>query len=220
MKLDQTTLNVLKNFATNNSNLVIKAGNKIETVSEDSSLLAFYTSEQTFEKQVSIYNLNEFLGVLSIFDKPELDLKDNMMTISNERQNVKYVYADPTHLLTPTDKVRVFPETKITFTLSDTDLSNLKKMSAVLGVSDFTVLSEGSTIKLKVYDKKNPSSNNFIIDTMVECDSNFSANFKIDKLKFYTGTYRVDISEKRIARFTNTAIDLFYLVLMEADSKF
>ena len=73
MKLSNETVTVLKNFSTINQNLVIKPGNKISTMSAMKNIVAKATVEETFDREFAIYDLNSFLGELSLFDKPDLD---------------------------------------------------------------------------------------------------------------------------------------------------
>ena len=67
MKLSNHTTSVLKNFATINQNLVIKEGNEMSTMSAMKNIIARATVEETFPKEIAIYDLNEFLGALSLF---------------------------------------------------------------------------------------------------------------------------------------------------------
>jgi hypothetical protein len=48
----------------------------------------------------------------------------------------------------------------------------------------------------------------------------FSANLKIENLKMLPGDYTVEVSSKKISKFTNKASDLSYFVAIEADSEF
>ena len=48
MKLSNETREVLKNFASINSNLLVKAGNKIATMSAMRNIVALATIEETF----------------------------------------------------------------------------------------------------------------------------------------------------------------------------
>ena len=68
MKLSNHTTSVLKNFATINQNLVIKEGNEMSTMSAMKNIVARATVEETFPKEIAIYDLNEFLGALSLFE--------------------------------------------------------------------------------------------------------------------------------------------------------
>ena len=69
MNLSNETVSVLKNFATINQNLVIKSGNSISTISAQKNIIAKATVKETFPKDFAIYDLNEFLAALSLFQK-------------------------------------------------------------------------------------------------------------------------------------------------------
>ena len=56
MKLSNGTATVLKNFSTINQNLVIKAGNKISTMSAMKNIIAKATVEETFPREIAIFD--------------------------------------------------------------------------------------------------------------------------------------------------------------------
>ena len=82
MKLSSHTTSVLKNFATINQNLVIKEGNTIATMSAMKNIVAKAEVEENFPQEVAIYDLNEFLGALSLFTSPILEFNDSYVLIS------------------------------------------------------------------------------------------------------------------------------------------
>ena len=84
MKLSSHTTSVLKNFATINQNLVIKEGNTIATMSAMKNIVAKAEVEENFPQEVAIYDLNEFLGALSLFTSPILEFNDSYVLISEE----------------------------------------------------------------------------------------------------------------------------------------
>ena len=86
MKISHYTTSVLKNFSTINQNLVIKEGNTITTMSAMKNIVAKAEVEETFPQQIAIYDLNEFLGALSLFTSPVLDFSDNYVMISEENK--------------------------------------------------------------------------------------------------------------------------------------
>jgi hypothetical protein len=218
LQISKTTLEILSSFSKVNQNIVIQEGTKIETMSPSKDLIASYESADTFDSQVSIYNLNEFLGVLSAFDKPELDISDKLVVISQGKQKVSYTFADASLLITPPVKGIKFPISDITFTLTDVVFSKLQKMSAILTAGDFSVIGDGKTIILRVHDLKNPTCNVFEIDTEVETSESFQVNYKMEKMKLLSGSYTVDVSAKKISRFTHTSIELVYYVAIESTS--
>ncbi|SVD17748.1 uncharacterized protein METZ01_LOCUS370602, partial [marine metagenome] len=73
MNLSNETVSVLKNFATINQNLVIKSGSNISTMSAMKNIVASAEVKEVFPTEFAIYDLNEFLAALSLFEKPSLD---------------------------------------------------------------------------------------------------------------------------------------------------
>ena len=71
--ITKSTIEVLKNFCTINKSLVINPGNKLSTLSINKNILAYADVEETFDSQMSIYDLGVFLGGLSLFEQPTID---------------------------------------------------------------------------------------------------------------------------------------------------
>jgi len=78
MKLSEHTVEVLKNFASINQNLVIKEGNTLTTMSAMKNIVAKAEVEESFKKEVAIYDLNEFLASLSLFASPVLEFNEGL----------------------------------------------------------------------------------------------------------------------------------------------
>ena len=76
MQLSSDTLNVLKNFATINPNVVIKPGQQLKTISEAKTILANAQIVEDFPVEFGIYDLNEFLSVYNLIDDPTLVFED------------------------------------------------------------------------------------------------------------------------------------------------
>ena len=84
MKLSDYTTSVLKNFATINQNLVIKEGSTIATMSAMKNIVAKAEVEETFPKEIAIYDLNEFLGSISLFVVRVLEFEEQYLIIKEE----------------------------------------------------------------------------------------------------------------------------------------
>ena len=220
MILSSQTVSILKSISGINSNLVIKTGSNISTISASKDIIASYTCEEEFDKQIAIFNLNEFLGVLGAFDKPELELSDKSVTVFQGKQKVQYNYADVDLLIKPPEKGVKFPSTDVTIELKDSVLSKLQKMSNILGSEDMAIIGDGSSIMIKIFDKKNPSTNIFEIELDDETIETFQFDFKMEKLKLYAGTYKIELSSKKISKFTHSTIDLMYYIAVESSSFF
>ena len=64
MSLSKETLSILKNFSTLNSNILIKPGNVISTVTPAKNIMAQATVSETFDQEIGIFDLSKFLEML------------------------------------------------------------------------------------------------------------------------------------------------------------
>ena len=216
MKLSESTISVLKNFSTINQNLLIRQGKILNTMSAMKNIVAKSTVGEEFPQEVAIYDLNEFLASMSLFENPDLQFKDDFVTMSEEgkKSSLKYWYSDPSVVMTVSKNINM-PECEVKFTLSSDILSNVQKAAAVIGAPDM-VLENGS---LRVTDKKNDTANAYSID-VVDTDDDYKFWFKVENLKLLSGDYDVSISSKRISHFKNTNVDIEYFIALEPESNY
>ena len=69
------THQILKNFATINSSIMINAGNVLKTISVGENSIAEFKCEESFPQTFGIYDLSEFLTGMSLFDSPVLEFQ-------------------------------------------------------------------------------------------------------------------------------------------------
>ena len=222
MKLSNHTTSVLKNFSTINQNLVIKEGNTITTMSAMKNIIAKAEVEETFPQQIAIYDLNEFLGALSLFSSPILDFDDSYVMISEETKpstKMKYFYSDPSVVTTPT-KMITMPSNEVKFTMSNDDLSKLKRAAAAIGAPDMVLEKDSSVSSLTVKDKKNDTANNYSLDVATDGEGEFNFYFKVENMKLLDGTYDVEISSKNISHYTNKSSPVEYWIALEPESTY
>jgi hypothetical protein len=220
MKINQNTLDILKNFSEINTNILIKPGTELSTISTMRNIFAKATIAEAFDSEFGIYDLNEFLAVVSSTNKPELKLEDKFMTISAEgsKSKVKYFYSDPSVIVSPTKEVNM-PEADVTFSLSQANLTQLQKMAAILKTPDLALEgTKGGNIVLKVCDKKNDTSNNFDIVVGENATADYTFYFKVENMKMISGNYDVSVSSKSISHFKNTKLPIEYWIALEPDS--
>ena len=220
MKLNQNTIETLKNFAGINTNILIKEGDELSTISTMRNIFAKAKISDQFTNEFGIYDLNEFLAVVSGMNKPELSLQDKHMTISPEgsKSKVKYFYSDPSVIVAPTKEVNM-PEADVTFSLTESNLEQLKKMAAILKSPDLALIGEkGGDVVLKVCDKKNDTSNNFDIVVGEGATADYTFYFKVENMKMIPGDYDVSVSSKSISHFKNKKLPIEYWIALEPDS--
>lgn len=216
MKLSKETLEILKNFASINSNILIRVGNTLTTISVAKNIIGEAIVDESFEKEFGIYDLPEFLNVYNITDNADIYIKDNYLDISWANSKIKYIFADSSVLTFPA-KVPQFPAPDVEVEVDATVI----KHASVLKSPNLAIVSNGSNVKLKTFDKANPSSNSFEIDLEVEYAKSFNVIFDINTLKLLPGKYKVQISSKvPFTRWENLDRPVSYIIALDTSSSF
>lgn len=219
MQLSKETLNLIKNFSGINGSLMLKAGNKLATISEGKNVMAEVTITETFPSDFGIYDLNEFLNVVSLFSDTNLDFSEKYVLVSDGgNSKIKYFAAGEGVVKAAPTTIK-FPSADVSFTLEAGQLAMIQRTSSVLKASDVSIVGEDGKLKVMVSDKKNDTSNAYEV-TIGETDETFKANIKVENLKMLPNDYEVSISKKKISKFKHTVSDLTYYVAIEADSEF
>ena len=218
MKLSKNTVALLKNLATINVNLLIRPGSKLSTISSNKNVAAEVDIDEEFDVQFGIYDLSEFLGVLTLFEDPELDFGERHLTISEDRNSIRYLPSDQDVLIFPKNVTQKFPtDAEIEFELSATTLQNVIRSASVLKMPFVTVQGDGEKIQLIVRDKENVNSNRFTVQRG-ETDKKFCFNIKVENFKMMIENYTVQISSKKIVRFRGKGKT--YMLACELDSTY
>ena len=216
MKLSEQTVSLLKNFASINQNLQFKAGNKLSTISAQKNILVNAEIPESFPSDFAVYDLNKFLGVLSLFQDPILEIGEKRMNVGGK---VNYVFADPSMILVPPDKELAFPEPEVSFTLTNADFTQVIKAASLLGLPHICVVGNGTEITLEATDVNNSASDDYKTEVGTTNET-FNLVFKIENLKLYTGDYHVELTSQGISKFSHTSKNLQYFIATESDSSF
>lgn len=221
MKISKQTLSILKNFTSINSNLLVKPGNKIATVAPAKNVMAEVTVDEKFETEFGIWDMNKFLGTVSLFKDAEFDFEDKYVTImGGNGSSVKYYYSEPKLLTVPTKSITM-PEAAVEFDLTETIFDEIVRASSVLQLPHLSITAEGNSLVGIVCDKNDPTGNQFRVtlgDYKGKAD--FSFDFRIENLKFLPGEYSVKIAKSVISQFTHKDLSLKYWVALESSSSY
>ena len=213
MKLSDTTVGLLKNFAGINQNILIEEGKNIRTMSTMKNILASSPVTEEFPRDVGIYDLNEFLGVLSMAKDADIQFEDSHMTVQSGKTKIKYMYSDPSILTVPPQTFNA-PEEDRMFRINKEELQSVLKASAVMQLPDITLVDRNLTAT----DLKNTTSNNYTI----ELEGSFPLrehrlHWKAENLKMVPDSYRVGVSETaNVSHWVNGDTGLDYWIAMEA----
>ncbi len=223
MELQEQTLNVLKNFSDINPNILIKEGNTLKTISEAKNVLATAIIDNEFTQKFGIYDLKEFIGVLSLVDQPNLKFSDESVTVSDQtgRSKIRYFFS-PEETLTSPQKDINMPECEVQFKLDANTLNKLRSAASTLGHTNVSVTPGDGVLTLSVVDNENATSNAYSIDVPYTSkpDVPFTFVINISNLKIIPGDYEVSISSKLISEFKNTEVNIRYWIALEKTSTF
>ena len=219
MFLSHETATVLKNLSSINQSILIKPGKTLTSMSVMKNILVKADIQEDFEKQVAIYDLNQFLNCLSLIPGAEIELGDSSITITDGKNSIDYRYSDPSVITAPPEKELTLPSEDVCVVLTEDQLESVKKAAAVLQISDVSLVGDGESIFLTVRDKKNTGSNTYRVE-VGETSDVFCFNMKVENLKLINGDYDVVISSKNLAYFTNHGRPVSYFIAMEPDSTF
>ena len=221
MKISSDTINLLKNFADINPNILVKEGNKLSTISTMKNILAEADISESFDQEFAIYDLPEFLRSIDLFAKPKLEFNGGSNVViadENSRQKIKYFFADKSVITAPSKSITM-PESFVSFTLKKEMFEKLMKGVTTLNLPDVSVVGDGKNITLRASDRKNNTSNTYSVD-VGESDKKFEAHYKAENFKLVTDDYDVAISSQKISHFTNRSRPVQYWIALEPDSTF
>jgi len=221
MNLSNDTLNVLKNFASINPNIVFQPGQQLKTISESKTIMARADIVEDMPKEFGIYDLNEFLSVFNLIENPALEFEDKSVLISTPEQKVRYYFSE-TDILTSPQKDIQMPNAELGVSLSEDILNQIRKAAAVLGHTELSLKGENGLVTASVVDTKDSTSNSYTIelDKDNSCKNDFEFIVSIPNLKLLPGDYFVSISSKLISNWTNSNYPIEYFIALEKNSTF
>tara|TARA_B100000686_G_scaffold153860_1_gene161342 strand:+ start:1178 stop:1870 length:693 start_codon:yes stop_codon:yes gene_type:complete len=227
MLICNDTIEVLKNYAEINQSLLFNQGSTLKTVNEQTNVMSKCTVNEAFPQDFAIYDLNKFLGVLSLFVEPELTFSDTSMTIKSSvdannfvagDQIAEYQFANKS-LFEDEQKILAkeieLPSVEAEFSLEEKYLQQIMRAASVMGLPEVAVeASQGSDINMKAIDSKT-SVDSFSVTVGQGSASSFRMIFKIENLKLMRGSYDIQISNKGLGHFSHTTKELEYWIATE-----
>lgn len=221
MKLSNETLSVLKNFASINSGIEFKQGNKISTISSTKTVLAKAVLKDEFPQDFCIYDLNQFLSVHALGKDTELDFDTNNVILKSGRSKTKYRMTAKNMIVSPPEKELKLPSVDASFKLTSEDLAQALKNASVLQSPNLAFESDGSKIYVTVFNAKDDSAHTNTTEIGEGTGATFKAVFLTENFKMILDTYQVEISKAGLSSFVNERGDMQYFIAIESkDSQF
>ena len=216
MKISTGTLDILKNFATINTNILVRQGNTLSTISTGKNIFARAEISESFPKEFAIYDLNSLLSLLTLMEDTDVDFQDESLKVSKGTSVFEYYYADPNIIVSAPDKtIDVDNFFQFDFTKDDVDM--ILKAAAITAAPMLSIVGKDKEVVVTVSDPSTPKSNSFrqVIGTT---DKEFDARLAIENFKVIPLSYSVTLSQKKFMFLESSKGDLKYWLALERSS--
>jgi hypothetical protein len=208
MKFSAQTIQILKNFATINQNIMLRPGSELATISTGKNIFATATIAEEIPIEVPIYDLTNLLALLSLTQEPEIDFGEKSLIISKDGATFEYYYSSPDIIVAPPQKKIVVDE-HFTFTLAKDDITTILKAAAVMSAPTLSFVTKGGKVFVTVGDPKTKSSNSYK-KQIGESEHEFDVQIGVEMIKVIPENYTVALSKKKFIHFRNDERGLKY----------
>ena len=215
--LTRETIEVLGNFVQINPSIIVCAGSEIRSISNLEHILAKYKCTEVFPTEFAIYDLSEFLNVVSLFENPILEFdNDQYVTIRSGSKYSKYYFSNPEITLkrAPNTDVK-FPGADIQFALAESDVKGIRKASNILDLEDINIASDNTDIRVSLIDTEDETNNTYEQVFQGDSTGDFSVNIKMENLVVLPGDYTLSICAKGMSEWRDNNRDLVYYIGLE-----
>jgi len=219
MKVSSDTLQVLKNFASINTNIVFKPGDIISTISSAKNIFARAQIKEQIPNQFAVYDLNSLLAMISLVNDQDVDFGDKSLQISSPAGMFEYFYSNP-EVVTAAPDGEIQHNEVYKFKLTAEDVQMLMKAAAITGAPTISITCHNQNVTMSVGDRKNKSSNTFSRDLGSAFDE-FDIFIAVENLKVIPDAYDVSVAKTQKAKFLHfrhESKDLQYWIAAEPGS--
>ena len=210
MKISQETIDNLKYFQRIGQSMKFKEGaDYITIIGGDTIGVADIT--EVFPRDVNIYDLGEFMSLISISKEPDIDVsEDNVIQISNDDFTIRYIEGVSTNIKTLKEKptIKSMPSIDVEFNLSHDVVKRLNTVVSTLKLPYVGFVAEGgSNIYFKGFNKNTDSSLDelnsckiFVAENTSEFED-FTFVFSRDVLSYLVEDVKVYLSAAKLSLF-------------------
>lgn len=167
IRFSKESLDILKNFASINNCQGFEPGNQLRVISASESIGAIATLSETIPVAFSIYEMNRFLGVLSLQTLADADLvfeDDKKVVIESKHTKVNYFFSSQKFIDKNAGKTPVYPRVDFVTTLDAATLDGLEKAAATLGHKFLKFVAKDGKGRLIATSPEIDTSNDYIIE--------------------------------------------------------
>lgn len=219
-KVSESTSKLLKNFAGISNSVLLREGSEQRTMAVGKSVLAVAELPEAWPVETGIFDLNSFLGVLSLFKAPAIDFQEGVMAVASGSSRIRYRISDPSTIQVPPSKNLKTTNPGVTFTFSEDALSQLNKTCAMLKLASVSLTVAAGAVTVRAADAKNPNSHAYEY-VVPEKDATFHdasfervIAFKQEHLAMLLdGSYDVSLSDWSYGHLKHQAEPVSYFIV-------
>ena len=216
MQISNETIQLLKNFAAVNSNILIRKGKTLSTISTAKNIFAKATVAEDFPVEVAVYDLNSLLALLTLMENQDVEFGEKSLTISKNNGKFEYFYSNASVIVAAPDK-SIEIDNHFQFQLSAEDVNMIMKAANITAAPTISVIAKDGTVVLTIGDKKNDTANTYK-KTIGASDDAFECHMSVDNFKIVPDAYTVTVSKKKLFHFQHATKAIEYFIAMEPDS--
>ena len=217
MKLSNETIQILKNFASINANIMFRKGKTITTINSGKNVYGKAEVAEEFPAQCPIYDLHSLLALLTIDEDQDVEFGEKCLTISKGSYKIDYYYAAENVIVAAPEK-SVELDTHYEFDISAADINMINKAAAITSAPHINLVAKGGEVNLIVGDIDEPTANLYT-KKIGKSNLEFKCVALVENFKMIPDSYKVTLSKKKALHFKNNSKSLEYLLALEKDSE-
>lgn len=221
MKISNETLQLLKNFASINTNILFRQGSAVSTISNAKNIFAKATIKEVIPNEFAVYDLNSLLAMLTLMENQDVEFGDKSLVVTSDKGKFEYFYSNP-EIVTgaPTNEIEHVGVYK--FKLMAEDIQMVMKAAAITGAPTVSITNKNQNVVLSVGDRKNDTASNFKKNLGTAFD-NFDVFVAVENLKVIPDAYEVSVAKTpngkaKFLHFRHESKQLQYWIACEPGS--
>lgn len=218
--LNDTTVEILKNFASINSQVVFKEGRSQRACNDTRNFIADVELPEALPRGCALYELNRLLGIIDVCksDKlPSIAFGEASLVVEHAHGSVTIPYAHTDVVAAPPAVQFHMNKPIATFDLPHDLWVRIKKTAAVLQTTSLHIIvTKDKELMLKLVNEKDKggdamgSASYRMPNTHVQETSENIWAVKFDALELLQGNYKVEVGEIGNTTNTNTLFGMFF----------
>jgi hypothetical protein len=216
MKFSDNTRAILKNFSQINNSLLFRQGTLLRTMTEPQTLYVEANIAEEIPREFAIYDMNQFLSALSLFNDPDLDIQEKFVRMSGDKMEIRYRYCDATTIVTPPERGIKLPNKLAELTLEQGQYQQIKKAAATLNSEFYWISVEKEKIRVGVggIDNTNTFEMEPASGSLADGVSAAVITHSVREMAFIPGSYTINIfgnPKVVVSEWNNEALSLRYV---------